>query len=51
MEYQINTGHGFFSVLQRLTYGEMLIAGLLTIILVVIVFKILYDVADREGFI
>lgn len=51
MEYQVSTPHGIFNVIQSLTYGEMIIAGLLTVIAFIFVFKVLYDVADREGFI
>ncbi|ADI02572.1 MAG TPA: hypothetical protein GXX39_02345 [Syntrophothermus lipocalidus] len=51
MSYRVFTPEGFFEVLQQLTYGDMLIAGILVIILAVIVFKVLYDIADREGFI
>lgn len=51
MEYQVTTPHGIFSVIQSLTYGEMIIAGILTVIAFILVFKVLYDVADREGFI
>ncbi|MDH7578487.1 MAG: hypothetical protein QHH75_11905 [Bacillota bacterium] len=51
MEYLVSTPHGFFKVLQQLSYGEMIIAGILTIILVVIGCKVVYDIADREGYI
>lgn len=50
-KYIVTTPHGLFEVLQRLSYGEMLIAGILVVIAVVIGFKALYDIADREGFI
>lgn len=51
MGYQVNTPHGVFEVLQSLSYGDMIIAGLLVIIAVIVGFKALYDIADREGFI
>lgn len=51
MKYEVATPHGVFEVLQRLTYGEMIIAGILVVILVVIGFKTLYDIASREGYI
>jgi len=51
MGYQVSTPHGIFEIIQSLTYGEMIIAGVLVIIAVVIGFKTLYDIADREGFI
>jgi hypothetical protein len=50
MSYKIFTPDGFFEVLQQLTYGDMLIAGILVLILAVLGFKVLYDIADREGF-
>lgn len=50
MLYEIHTPHGIFQVIQSLTYGEMIIAGLLTVIAAILVFKVLYDIADREGF-
>lgn len=51
MGYKIFTPHGFFEVLQQLSYGDMIIAGILVIILVVLGIKVVYDIADREGFI
>lgn len=51
MKYDISTPYGVFEVLQQLTYGEMIIGGILTVILVVVTFKAVYDIADREGFI
>ncbi len=51
MEYSVTTPHGIFKVLQQLSYGDMIIAGILVIILVVIGCKVVYDIADREGFI
>lgn len=51
MKYQVQTPHGIFEVFQSLTYGEMLIAGILVVIAVILGFKVLYDVLDREGFI
>ncbi len=51
MSYRVFTPDGFFEVIQKLTYGDMIIAGLLVIILVVVLLKALYDIADREGFI
>ena len=51
MIYRVFTPEGFFEVLQQLTYGDMIIAGILIIILAVVGFKVLYDIADREGFI
>lgn len=51
MGYKVFTPHGFFEVLQQLSYGDMIIAGILAIILVVLGFKVIYDIADREGFI
>ncbi|NLV16055.1 MAG: hypothetical protein GXY50_02425 [Syntrophomonadaceae bacterium] len=51
MIYRVFTPEGFFEVIQHLTYGDMIIASILIIILAVIVFKVIYDIADREGFI
>ena len=51
MSYQILTPHGIFEVMQSLSYGEMIISGILVIIATILGFKTLYDVADREGFI
>jgi hypothetical protein len=51
MLYRVFTPHGFFDVLQQLSYGDMIIAGILLIILVVLGFKVFYDIADREGYI
>lgn len=51
MLYRVFTPHGFFEVLQQLSYGDMIIAGILLIILVVLGFKVIYDIADREGYI
>lgn len=51
MSHEISTPHGIFEVIQSLTYGEMIISGILVIIAVVVSFKTLYDIADREGFI
>ena len=51
MSYEILTPKGLFEVIQSLSYGDMLIASILTIILLVVGFKVLYDIADREGFI
>ena len=51
MEYIINTSHGIFKVLQQLTYGDMIISILLLAILAVVGFKVIYDIADKEGFI
>lgn len=51
MSYQILTPHGIFEVIQSLSYGEMIISGILVIIATILGFKTLYDVADREGFI
>ncbi|MGI6550157.1 MAG: hypothetical protein ACOX4Q_09030 [Syntrophomonadales bacterium] len=51
MIYRVFTPEGFFEVLQQLTYGDMIIAGILIIILAVVTFKVIYDIADREGFI
>lgn len=51
MNYQVQTPHGVFEVIQSLSYGEMLIAGILVVIAVLVGIKILYDIADREGFI
>lgn len=51
MIYRVFTPEGFFEVLQQLTYGDMIIAGILIIILAVVTFKAIYDIADREGFI
>jgi hypothetical protein len=39
MKYQVPTPHGVFEVLQSLSYGDMIIAGILVVI------------ADREGYI
>jgi len=51
MSYEILTPKGLFEVIQSLSYGDMLIASILTLILLVVGFKVLYDIADREGFI
>lgn len=51
MSYQVTTPHGIFEIIQSLTYGEMIIAGILVIIATILTFKTLYDIADREGFI
>lgn len=51
MSYTITTPHGIFQVLQNLSYGDMIIAGLLVAIAVILLFKVLYDVLDREGYI
>lgn len=51
MSYQILTPHGIFEVIQSLSYGEMIITGILVIIATILGFKTLYDVADREGYI
>lgn len=51
MKYDVTTPHGIFEIIQSLTYGEMIIAGILVIIAVIIGFKTLYEIADREGFI
>lgn len=51
MEYLVNTANGAFKVLQQLSYGDMIIAGLLVIIAVILGCKVVYDIADREGFI
>lgn len=50
MSYKVFTPAGLFEVIQQLSYGDMIIAGILVIILVVLLFKVLYDIADREGF-
>ncbi|NSW84437.1 MAG: hypothetical protein HPY90_14475 [Syntrophothermus sp.] len=49
MSYRVFTPEGIFEVLQQLSYGDMLSAGILTIIVAVIVFKVLSEIADREG--
>lgn len=51
MEYTVQTLHGVFKVIQSMSYGEMLIAGILVIIATILGFKTLYDIADREGYI
>jgi hypothetical protein len=51
MKYQVPTPHGVFEVLQSLSYGDMIIAGILVVIAVILAFKTLYDIADREGYI
>lgn len=51
MYYKVFTPYGFFEVLQQLSYGEMIIAGILVLILAVLGCKVIYDVADREGII
>lgn len=51
MKYDVTTPHGVFEVLQSLTYGEMIIAGILVVILAVCGFKVIYDIASREGYI
>jgi len=51
MNYQVQTPHGVFEVIQSLSYGDMIIAGILVIIAVLIAIKVIYDIADREGYI
>lgn len=51
MSYQILTPHGIFEIIQSLSYGEMIISGILVIIATILGFKTLYDIADREGYI
>lgn len=51
MKYQVPTPHGVFEVIQSLSYGDMIIAGILIVIAVIVGFKVLYDIADREGYI
>lgn len=50
MSYRVFTPDGFFEVLQQLSYGDMIIAGVLVLILIAVLFKVVYDIADREGF-
>lgn len=50
MNYQVNTPHGLFEVIQSLSYGEMIIAGILVIIATILGFKTIYDIAEREGY-
>jgi hypothetical protein len=50
-KYIVTTPHGVFEVLQSLSYGDMIIAGILVLILAVLGFKTLYEIADREGYI
>ena len=51
MSYQVITPHGLYEIIQSLSYGEMLISGILVVIAVILGFKTIYDIADREGFI
>ncbi|NLI74762.1 MAG: hypothetical protein GX369_08380 [Euryarchaeota archaeon] len=51
MGYEVLTPHGVFEVIQSLSYGDMIISGILVVIAVIAGFKTLYDIADREGFI
>lgn len=51
MSYQVFTPHGIFEIIQSLSYGEMIISGILVIIATILGFKTLYDIADREGYI
>jgi len=51
VKYTVPTPHGVFEVLQSLSCGDMIIAGILTVIAVIIGLKVLYDIADREGYI
>lgn len=51
MSYQVLTPHGIFEIIQSLSYGEMIISGILVIIATILGFKTLYDIADREGYI
>lgn len=51
MSYQVLTPHGLFEVIQSLSYGEMVISGILVIIATILGFKTLYDIADREGYV
>jgi len=50
MNYQVQTSHGFFEVYQSLTYGDMILMGILVVIAVLVGIKIIYDIADREGY-
>lgn len=51
MDYIVKTSHGIFKVIQQLTYGDMIIAVILVGIFAVLAFKVIYDIADREGYI
>lgn len=51
MSYQVLTPHGIFEIIQSMSYGEMIISGILVIIATILGFKTLYDIADREGYI
>lgn len=51
MEYLVKTSHGIFKVLQQLTYGDLIIGSILLGIFAILAFKVLYDIADREGLI
>jgi hypothetical protein len=47
--YDVTTPHGIFRVLQSLTYGELLIAILLVVLITVVGVKFIWEVACREG--
>lgn len=49
MWYEVFTPHGVFRIIQQLTYGELLIAMLLVVLIVLVGIKLLLDVAYREG--
>ncbi|SHK92339.1 hypothetical protein [Desulforamulus aeronauticus] len=51
MEYKVETLHGIFLVIQSMSYGEMLIAGILVVIATILGFKTIYEIADKEGYI
>lgn len=47
--YDVTTPHGIFRVLQSLTYGELLIAILLVVLITVVGVKFIWEIACREG--
>ncbi len=51
MQYTVTTPHGIFAVIQSLSYGDLIVAILLSLILLVLGLKTAYDILDREGYI
>ena len=49
LKYEVLTPHGVFEIIQSLSYGEMIIAILLMVLIIVTGMKFLWEVATREG--
>lgn len=47
--YEVLTPHGIFTVLQRLTYGEMLLSILVLVLIAITGLKLVWQVGTREG--